>query len=110
MKFKALALSFLFSSSVLAAAHEGHVVKMEFGPVYGDVITVDMSFDNPTACASNVNFDYSFDSGTEVGKKMYAALLAAQRSNSVITISGTGVCTVNTLGRNTEDIRWIQTK
>jgi len=63
-------MPFLFSSVALAATHEGTVIKMEFGPVYGNVIRVDMNFDNLTSCASNTaGFDYSFDAGTEVGKK-----------------------------------------
>lgn len=99
----------LISSPVtLAASFEGTVIKMEFGPTYGDIIHVDMSFDNTTSCASNYNgYDYSFDGGTEVGKKMYATFLAAQLSKSIIKISGMNICTLHS---NTEDIRWIQSK
>lgn len=89
------------------ASGTGKVLKLEFGPAYGNIVHVNMDYDNPTECSTNgAGFDYSFDSSTEVGKKMFSALLAAQKAKTSIQISGTGHCTVNT---NTEDIRWMQT-
>ena len=107
MKLRLLIL-FIFSPVVFAVPQEGTVIKMEFGPTYGDIVHVDMSFDNTTSCANNSNgYDYSFDASTEVGKKIFSTLLAAQRSNSNINMSGMGVCTIHS---NTEDIRWMQAK
>ena len=102
-------LSIVLSTLTYSAVYEGTVTKIELGPTYGNIVHIGMSFDNPTSCASNTaGYDYSFDSEGFAGKNMYAALLAAQRSNSIIKVSGTGECTINTWGLNTENINWIQ--
>lgn len=93
------------SNSIFAATQIAKVKRMEFGPMYGDTIYVDMDFDNDTACATNQNYDYAFDSSTAIGAKVFSVLLAAQRSSSSVQISGTGTCTINA---EVEDIRWIQ--
>lgn len=93
-----------------AAAMTGKVVKMEFGPNYGTIVHIDIEGSSTTQCANNpYGFDFSFDAGTESGKIVFSALLAAQSRNVAVTVSGTGFCTVNSWGGNTEDLRFIQT-
>ncbi|WP_086930497.1 hypothetical protein [Agarilytica rhodophyticola] len=81
------------------------IVKIEFGPQHGNIIFVDTVNDNQTTCSNNgAGFDYSFDSSTNIGGKLYSALLAAQRSSEAITIHGSGTCS----HASTEDIAWIR--
>jgi hypothetical protein len=104
-------LVFCVASYAQSGTYTGRILKIEFGPIYGDIVHLDMEGDTDTACASNAaGFDFSFDATTEIGKLMFSTLLAAQRASSVVSISGYGTCTVNTWSGNTEDVRWIQSQ
>lgn len=102
-----LCLSSFYSQ---AAVFDGKLIALEIGPLYGDIVYINVE-GTPTgrpSCATNQGgYDYAFDSSTKVGEKMFSVLLAAQRSNTNIKISGSGDCAV---GSNVESIRWVQSK
>lgn len=105
---KPLAVLFgiLLAASAAASSH-GKVEKLEFGPLYGSTVYVDITGKAGAACATNqAGYDYHFDAALPAGQIMYAALLASQRAGADIFISGTGSCDA---GSQTEGIRWMQT-
>ena len=59
---------------------------------------------SPAPCTGQSNPYYVFDTSTNMGKQIYAALLAAKHANAAITLHGFGTCNLRS---NTEDLRGI---
>lgn len=98
----------LSSATEASAPLTGTVEKLEFGPSYRGIVVVDLSGQSNTPCASNPNgFDFAFDASTDAGKLVFSALLAAQRSNALVTLLGEGECT---LSPTVENLKWMQSK
>lgn len=98
------------STQVLAGYYVGKIQQIEFGPLYGDIVYVALpqASVNKPGCVTNPNgYYFSFDSGTKIGEKIFSTLLAAQRSDSEVRLSGTGTCTISP---EVEDIRWVQSR
>jgi len=102
-------LTLLLSLPTFAGNYYGKIVRMEFGPAYGDIVHVWLPkpSDNKPECAVNANgYYFSFDSSTKIGEKIFSTLLAAQRSNTSVFLVGTGTCSY--WRKETEDLSWIQ--
>ncbi len=98
----------LSSATEASAPLTGTVEKLEFGPSYRGIVVVDLSSQSNTPCANNPNgFDFAFDASTDAGKLVFSALLAAQRSNALVTLLGEGECTLNP---TVENLKWMQSK
>lgn len=101
-------LSLLFVSSIAGAKWKGTVQQLEFGPYIGSKVLVVIAKTEESSskaeCATNSVHHFAFDGETETGKMLFAGLLAAQKSKSVIQIAGQGTC--NTMS-GIEDIRWV---
>lgn len=109
MKFIAAAFFLLLSLPTFAGNYYGKIVRMEFGPAYGDIVHIWLPTppENKPACSTNVNgYYFSFDSSTKIGEKLFSALLAVQRSGTSVFLVGTGSCTL--LNKQIEDLSWMQ--
>jgi hypothetical protein len=108
MKIFFAVLMLLSSSSY--ALFVGKLIALEVGPSYGDKVYIDVvgtPENRPTCATSGNGYDFAFDGSTKLGDKMFSILLAAQKSNTSVKISGAGTCDV---GGSVEDIKWIQSK
>jgi hypothetical protein len=108
---KSIYLGLLLSLSLptFAGNYYGKILRMEFGPAYGDIVHIWLpkAPDNKAECSTNLNgYYFSFDSSTKIGEKLFSTLLAAQRSDTSVFLVGTGACT--TLNKTIEDLSWIQ--
>jgi hypothetical protein len=108
MKGFIVALALTIPMQVLAGYYVGKIQRMEFGPLYGDIVYVALpqtSVNKPDCVTNPHSYYFAFDSGTKIGEKIFSTLLAAQRSGASVSISGSDTCT---LSAGVEDIRWIQ--
>jgi hypothetical protein len=56
-------------------------------------------------CAPSTNYDFVFDPTTDMGKRWYATLLAAQASGATVEVGGTDQCILRV---GYEDLRYVQ--
>lgn len=103
---KVFIILFFIAFSVHPLPITGSIVKIEYGPIHGDIVYIDIEGSSDADCANNPHgYDYAFDTSTNIGKLMFSSLLAAKHSGTQIKVSGTGTCN---LSEGVEDIRWIQ--
>src|SRR2546425_2871517 len=99
-------LTVAWATGVHAGSANGTVYRLE---LYSNSPRVAVALVNGAEdrapCATNPNgFQFAFDGSTDVGRKMYAGLLASQRAGSIVIIGGTGACTYPEL----EDVAFVQ--
>ncbi|ENM5768792.1 hypothetical protein V4V48_000423 [Vibrio mimicus] len=105
-----LLLTFSFPSLSAPGLQTGKVVKLEFGPTYGNVIYVDIEgsrANRPNCVVNGAGYDYAFDSESAVGGKIFSALLAAQRAGAEVIIAGGDQCFPT---GGVETLLWMQSR
>jgi len=111
MKKIILGLSLILLANVsLASEGSSHIEKLRIGSLDGNMVFVklyDIPTSRPSGCNATNLYHYAFDGSTEVGKKMYAMLLAARMAGSRVYFNGTGNCVTAPGGGIAEGLNYI---
>lgn len=114
MKKVILGLSLVLMANMgFASNGTGKVSTIRLGIHDENMVLVGVTeqvFNHPSACNSNA-YNFTFDASTEVGKKVYAALLSAHATKTDVYFMGTGNCISKTFWTNSfEGLDYIKLK
>jgi hypothetical protein len=100
-----LAIFSLATQAEAGSVTAGMISKIEMGPLYGELVYIQVTNAAEQPACQTGSFNFVFDSGAAGGKQLLAAILAARMAQQTVSLTGMGTCS---LSGSTEDLRWFR--